>query len=286
MASQIITVNDLYKLFFKKKLVNLKKMEPASPVKTISQKKEAPSPSFKAISDAMSPRSKAFMEREMMEDDIFVENLEAESELTDPDYLEKMENGYLGFFMENFVSVYFPCPVCGKYTLKKYVHSNVPVVDLVCINKDYHMASNECFIYQLKISLTNDYFDASTGRIAVGSRAYGDIAHLHKPSEDIKIKRIVPGYICIKLRKRPNESQSYTIDKDNSFVIVPDYNSTSSDFFYEYLPNKNKYGKPEIKWNNSSVKSFWLNAIYKGKQVDHEYFSETDIDNPYQDLKL
>lgn len=39
----------------------------------------------------------------------------------DPDYLEKMENKNLGFFMENFLVAHAICPVCQK----KKVYANI-----------------------------------------------------------------------------------------------------------------------------------------------------------------
>ena len=52
--------------------------------------------------------------------------------------------------------------VCNEKTLKKYNNPAIPVIDLICIN-DKHIEKNECFLFQVKVSATDRYFD-KTGK--------------------------------------------------------------------------------------------------------------------------
>ena len=280
-----VNTKQLYELFFGKKLVNLSKLEPKTPTKAPRPVENILTPMSKKIYDATSPRSKQYVLEDMLADTKAIEEKELKEELSDPDYLEKMENNGLGFYMEKFVSVYGLCPVCGERTLRPYSQSNVPVVDLVCINKDFHLKNDACFIFQVKISLTNDYFSLAKQTISVGSIVYGEPAHMHKGTDHIKEKVVVPGYICIKLYSHATELQTYLVDYRNSFVLVPDYNNTNPDYYYKYIDVLNKYGKSIITWDQTMVDAIEFKNILTMPKIVHEYFSEEVIDNPYANLK-
>ena len=276
-----ISLKDLYKLFFGKKLVDLTRIE-TNTKQLPSSKQVTLTPVSKSIYDTTSPKSKPYILAAMMKNtDVIDAQMDIEEQL-DPDYQEKMENNGLGFFMEDFVSVYCHCPVCGQSLLKKYSHSNVPVVDLVCINTAYH--KNKCFLFQVKISLTNDYFNLKTKKIIVGSKTYGEPAHHRKGTDSMNQKIVVPGYICIKLYRDKQEPQNYVIDHRNSFVLVPNYQNNSNKYYYHYLDEVGMYGKNMITWDETMVDTFPLNKITNISKIAYEVFLEKEIPNPYMFL--
>lgn len=287
MEKKSLNYSDIEQLFFRKQLVELTKVLPKTPIKQkIKNSQFELTPSSKAILDSTSPRSKPYVLELLQKNSETIELKEKLDENTDPDYLEKMENNGLGFFMEDFISVYSKCPVCGKNTLKKYSHSNVPVVDLVCTNTDYHLKYNKCFLFQVKISLSTNYFNLRNQTIAVGSKTFGELAHLHTGTEPIKDKYIVPGYICIQLRLDKDEIQTYLIDHRNSFILVPDYDSNLTQLYYEYSEKKSIYGKDIIRWNSNMVHTIKLSEIIKPIKIRIEYFDEEIINNPYRNLVI
>jgi hypothetical protein len=282
MWNQVVTLQTLYDLFFGKDLVILSKNEPKSP--PISRCSITPvTPISKMLLELVSPESKGKYLKGLRSDDIYIEQLEKKNERLDPDYEEKMENNGLGFYMENFVSWYGLCPICKRFTLRKYICSNVPVVDYVCINYEYHLSTNTCFLFQLKISLTEGYFSFQKQTISIGSRRYGEIPHTVKGTNNMITKRIMPGYICIKLN-RTQESQIYTIDDQNSFILIPNYYNSSDIFYYEYLSETDKYGKDIITWNPSMFTISGIKTILNTPRVNYEVFEEIPIKNPYIDL--
>ena len=263
----------IYDLFLKTDLI---KVTPwisnllQSPVKSKLPPSQEFTPSTKhLIASIPTPDKKRFIE-ELYKDDII------DTSNKDPDYQEKMENNELGFYMEDFISCYGLCPICGKNTLCTYVRSNIPVVDLVCINKLAH--PQECCLFQVKISLTNFYFDSD--KISVGSRTYGDIAHLVKANASLAEKIIVPGYICIKLTRK--HDQIYSIDDKNSFVLIPDYKKQSANTYYQYKNEPDKYGKPQITWDKSIVKISRIASVISRATIDYQLFKADIIANPYK----
>lgn len=287
-----INIHKLYDLFFHKNLVDVKgsksryPMLPKSPIKTKSSITDL-SPISKMIYEQTSPRSQSHLLLALLEDTMDIEKIESKDESSDPDYQDKLEHGGLGFFMENIVSCYGRCPVCKEKSLKKYMHSNIPVVDLVCINISYHRSTGTCFLYQVKISLTSDYFNFRNKTISVGSRTYGDLAHSYKGSSNILEKIVVPGYICIKMNQPSENIQQYTINKNHSFVLVPDYQNTLDKNYYSYLVNKNFFGKNLIKWDPDMVDESEITDMLDDMFINPDIYSfeENILDNPYKFIK-
>lgn len=278
-----INVKNLYTIFFGRELVKLSQHQPKTPTKA-KPEPDILSPMAKTIYQATSPRSRSRILKEMQANVKAIERQEKKGELIDPDFQEKMENNGLGFFMENFLSVYGMCPVCGENTLRKYLHSNVPVVDLVCVNKDYHLKNNKCFLFQVKISLTDEYFSLTNHKITVGSKTYGAPAHLHKGTDSMLDKLVIPGYICLKLNEKKGDVQTYNIDHRNSFVLIPNYQNLTEDYYYEYLDEPHKFNKNVIRWNPNMVDTFSVDKVTKANIVHYEIFSEEPLTNPYQFL--
>ncbi|AVL94977.1 hypothetical protein ma591 [Moumouvirus australiensis] len=279
-----IKLIDLYKLFFCKKLIE--------PIIITNQQNISShhifnltlTPTSKKIYNATSPNSKPYILQDLLKNTQTIEDLESKIDLLDPDYQEKFQNNGLGFFMEDYICAYGKCPVCGQATLRKYSQSNVPVIDLVCINTDYHLKKNKCFIFQIKISLTNNYFSLKNKILIVGSKNYGKISHIHTGLEPIINKIVVPGYICVKLKKVDEINQEYVIDYKSSFSLIPNYQNKSSENYYDYIDVSGFYGKNIISWNDSMVDVINLNDVLDNNKIKYEVFQENESSNPYCDL--
>src|SRR3990172_4897969 len=122
-------------------------VQPGTPLKT--------TPFTKMILDAIRTDEREELKKEFEIDNKTIDALAELDVEKDPDYLEKMENNRLGFYMEDFVISHMGCPICGKKTLQKYSVPNMPTVDLVCTNRDGHLLFDEkqinCFLFQVKI---------------------------------------------------------------------------------------------------------------------------------------
>lgn len=282
------TLEDLYKLFYTKDLVINKKFETKIDIPIKNTNFDiGMTPFTKMIYDNTSPNSKQYLLEDIVEDNIIIERLSDKTEKLDPDYQEKMENNGLGFFMEDFVSVHFNCPVCNQKTLRKYRHSNVPVVDLVCINTEYHSNNASCFLFQLKISTTNTYFNLNENTIIIGSKYFGVTSHLNSPASEFPTKIVTPGYICLKLIPTYTEKQEYRIDYAKSFAVYPEYDidPSQNNPYYQYLENPtNIYSKPEIRWNSNICHLLSIKKIFSGNIIKYDVYGASLMENPYKFL--
>lgn len=274
-----ITIEDLYNIFFKKELLNLY-LDNQPIVSTPIKKVPLPlnlTPFSKIILDHTSPNSKEYMLKELIKDNEKLKSLELNDD--DPDYLNKIENNYLGFFMEDFISINGLCPVCNQPTLRKYSSSTIPVIDLICINYYYHLIQNECFIFQVKISLNNSYFNLKNKNISVGSKRFGEIAHSINGIDLLKNKFIVPGYICLQLTDLSN--RSYLINYSKSFILIPNYMNELDQPYYSYV-KKNFFNKDVITWNSKLVDIVDINNCIKNiNQIDYTLYLSQQLINPY-----
>ncbi len=284
----------LYDLFFRKPIsnvtLNTNTQSQSHDLTPIKQKTQS-------LIDLLSPDGKLLYERAhkddqaklleyLVKDTRIVENMEIVEYMNDPDYQEKMENHMLGFYMENFISCYGICPVCGQNTLRKYSMSNMPVVDLICINFDYHFNNGGCFLYQVKTAIDSNYFTKT--HVTVGSKRFGYNSHIVKGNDDNNKKFIVIGYICLYLTQdeNKNDNTKYKIKKSESFILIPDLENTLNEHYYSYGINSygiNSYGKNIIRWNSKLVKLDKIDKCISKMNVNkNEQFDEIIIKNPYK----
>nr|AEX62565.1 hypothetical protein mv_R360 [Moumouvirus Monve] len=134
-----IKLIDLYKLFFCKNIIETTIIPNQQNIINHQTFNLTLTPTSKKIYDATSPKSKPYILRDLLKNTETIENSESKIDLLDPDYQEKFQNNGLGFFMEDYICAYGKCPVCGQASLRKFSQSNVPVIDLVCINTNYHL---------------------------------------------------------------------------------------------------------------------------------------------------
>ena len=93
------------------------------------------SPAAKRILAAYTPRTRKYLEEDFISDDLRLLRLEEKQEEKDESF-ELYENKEVGVFLEKWICANFKCPGClGK--LVKYASSNMPVVDIMCSNKEH-----------------------------------------------------------------------------------------------------------------------------------------------------
>ena len=285
-----VSIDELYKIFTESPIIDIrecrkrKSREPTIPLH-LEQKesKDVMTPTTKKLYEAFTPETQKRILEDFKKDDKIIDK-EYEKEIkNDPDYIEKTENGELGFYMELFVAYFGTCPVCKANSLRCYSKSNIPVVDVICINKNTDLHNFYPRYFQIKIAVndstyfTNDY-------ITVGSKNYGFNCH----EVDIKNKnydKIVIGYICIKL-SYCEESNIYSVIRNKSFVLVPTFNHSIGKY-YRYLTESYFCGKNAITWNKRAVKKLDISNCLKYNIINTIVpFSKKHFDNPFKEDSL
>ncbi len=196
-----------------------------------------------------------------IKDNHILKVIEERQEDEDPDFSFK-DPSNVGVFLEYWTCINIGCPVCG-YELKKYLIPTMPVIDIICDNPA-HTIDMGVKYFQIKATEYNQdahylYFtlneiqDSPNGFIKVGSRRYGELSHTIKPSEPLKNKELLIGYICIVYKYIKNDASGRIISivNNKSFILLPNINSSNitrdNDYYYRYLANKKNY--PVISYN-------------------------------------
>lgn len=241
-------------------------------------------PMSKAIYDNVDTAEKKRLLIDFAKDNSIINFLEDQ----DPDYIEKMENNQLGFYMEDFVCHNFKCPYCGEKSLHKFAIHNMPVVDLLCSNREYHIANGEPFLFQVKISLDNNtYFRKKNyGFIYTGSIRYGNEIVKIKANDVMKNKMMLVSYICLRLNREREDK--YRINISNSFILVPKINNVNNDHYYYYGTNKNRFGQNMMLWNDRNVDVLDINNYISNYQINTGtiYVITRTIANPYKHIHI
>lgn len=241
---------------------------PPSQIMTCKRKQSPLSPVAQKILDAVSTSEKKYLLKELELDDTVIAALEDDEFMKDPEYIAKMDYGGLGFYMESYVCAYGKCPVCGQQTLHKYSKPNLPVVDLMCINYEKPPHSGSRYLFQLKMSVTRDYFDKNDKYIITGSPRFGD--PIFTIPEGNSMASIVPGFICLRLRQQ-NDKYVFV---PGSFSVVPKKMDTNMPY-YKLVTVHTAYGdKPGISWDDKV-------SIISG--VEKLIMSPSPIISPFQD---
>lgn len=279
-----LTIQNIKKIFFCSELAHIyvHVSNNGSPVRLPTIVDQDMTPITKLIYDTLdTPQQERFL-KSVAEDELALLLTEAKLDENDPDYFEKMTNGGLGLYMEKYICYHGHCPFCNENTLTKYYSSTTPVVDFVCTNTKYHLKHKKSFMFQLKISTSNIYFNLKNKIIRVGSKRYGELCHSIKGT-DTNNFYMVPCYICIKLSNE-KEHESYSISS-NSFIVEPNYNSSNKPY-YHYVES-NEFDGPKITWDSSMVTVRNITKI-----IDTGTFSvrtelyEEPLKNPLCDLRI
>ena len=166
----------------------------------------------------------------------------------DPDFIQNYGN--IGKLVEIYYSLFGPCPVCGTNSLRLFKNNNMPVVDLKCINATHNHTLGPS-LWQVKATISDNYFSKNDKLISVGSRKWGENVHL---DSNIPIEYKI-GYICIKIHQR--EDNVYFINRRESFIVNP----IQENFKYKYITGKGPWGHSVITWEGISQELPELNGI-------------------------
>lgn len=248
-------------LFCQSDLKYLQVIPPTKRRKIISCQPEtaSASPLTKRILASLSPQSKIHMKKLIYTDNEQIEQTEQTEDNDDP--YESNQSQEWGRYIESVISVYGTCPVCNQQTLRPYANPNMPVVDLICLNK------HDCFLFQVKLSFNDSYFNLKEKFITVGSKSVGEQAH--------QDKKLCPGYICVRA-DRLSETEIKII-KSKSFVLIPISNS------FTYVNKKSIYNKPMITWSDQTNK-LNLKSVLDRSRINFESFETQIIINPMINL--
>jgi hypothetical protein len=251
------------------------------------------------LTEYLTPISKKRMLKDIEKDNDILVKLSKMDEKTDPDYINYENYGKL---IESWLSDNLACPCCGSYSLKRYFKSNMPIIDVVCINP-YHTLERGVRFFQIKTSNGKPFMDIpyfiynpenpEQNHIHVGSRKYGEIVHQVKVSDNDFNKKILIGYICLTYEEKEKEKEDelkIIKNKNKSFIVLPiiDYqldNSTSvDDWYYQYIDETNKDKKhSRIRFNHNTNKIVEINLTENF--IPKNYKIRKDLmDNPLNNL--
>lgn len=272
-----VSIYQLYELFFKSDLVNIRipltsenKVYPKREIYQSSIKSKKYTPITEKLLEFATTGEKEKLLKDLEEDDKQIGLLSRKELLDDPDFIDKLNYSALGFYMETYLCYHGVCPLCKQKTLKKFKDCSIPAIDFICVNP-YHYLNNECFLYQLKTSVDSDYFDAM--HIKVGSRRFGNLSHSIKGSSHSDLKKLLIGYICLKLN--PTGDNKYSLNKKSSFCIIPNLKLEKDELYYQYIKDD------VIQINLSMMNSIKVEEFFNIAIVDNMTFVEDPFTNPY-----
>ncbi len=173
--------------------------------------------------------------------------------------LDTMDDDYsfilpseVGNYMELWICANLRCPGCRVGKLFKYISSNMPVIDVRCVNPEHNLLQHGPIFFQIKSTEKHShlfgrkYFtrvpikDYPSGYIKVGSKRFGIYSHSITPVDSVDDKYISIGYICITYKYLTNR-RFVSIDLHNSFVVLPNLafhsRTRSNSYYYQYIPN-------------------------------------------------
>jgi hypothetical protein len=219
---------------------------------------------------ALTPNTRLKLEEDFKKDDDKLSKDLALQELKDPDYVDY--ETAKGKLIEIWIADNMMCPVCYEKTLRRYVSDSMPVIDVVCINRNHN---NGVRFFQIKTSngmpfMGIEYFSKTTRHIFVGSERYGEPVHSLDGMNDLLI-----GYICIKYN---NINDNININMKDSFIVLPIIGRCMNSY-YRYVPNI--YGKPIIEYNQETTNVIKLDKLVSSKIISTNYMNNyEEIDNP------
>ena len=228
---------------------------------------------------------------------------------TDPDYRLPPLDREIGIFLEFYLCINLPCPICGG-ELWKYSNPSQPVIDLYCSNEEKPHAVKFFQVKARNKDSTYKYFDIPNNYISVGSYRFGVLVHSIKPSDLIdnektdsalyRSKDALIGYICIEFTFN-EEKYNITIDRNKSYIIIPNTllvispdTLPADDWYYKYdidtkteLPN---FKNPVIVFNPNTTQYATFNSHYRNfkskPNLGNPIFLGIQFDETIQEVKI
>jgi hypothetical protein len=224
----------------------------------------------KQIYDIISPDKQEQFIRALQKDDSYIKRVIISTEEQD-ELFNDIDKSEMGVYLEEWICSNLLCPGCNEGQLYKYVHPNMPVIDVACINP-LHVLSHGPRYYQIKASQQSGvgmkYFSripisySETGYIKVGSKKYGKFSHEVLVTEQDD-KDLVIGYICISYID--NKNMTININPNDSFILIPNllHNTINTNAthhsYYKYLYTNNS---TLVSYNSHYVMAFSLNEYF------------------------
>lgn len=279
MDVQYVSKNDLYFLFTNTDLIETTYSNYKKKLYKSHQPNLILSPMTKLIYNSVPQEDRNKLLEDIILDNNYIEQLDD----NDPDYIEKLANNKLGLYMEDFVCYYMKCPICRSKTLRKYKINNMPVIDVICTNTQFHKNFNNIKFFQIKISVnSNSYFNKQY--ILVGSKKFGFNCHEIMGNDTLKNKETLIGYICINLTEI--KDGEYKINNKKSFILIPNITKNYPEYYYKYINNSNRFNHDAITWNKNLVNEFKLENLLDVTIVNTNsiFFNSNMIVNPYSQV--
>ena len=203
-----------------------------------------------------------------------------DDDINDPDYkffnVDRLLYQRLGKIIELWISINCGCPICNKMTLSPYSSSNMPIIDLVCTNKNH--IGVKYFQVKSSINMNNDmnnikYYFTNYSRDNNIQIRLSNINKnekkkaIHSITPDSEYKDLAIGYFGIKYSWN-SDTNTITIDKLKSFIVLPNTLINVNDPKYN-MRDQSYY---HIRDNNIIEVNTQLCFIYNLR--DNEYFKD------------
>jgi hypothetical protein len=227
--------------------------EPKTPAHAgIAAKYPMLTPFSKALIDNTTPAKRQRMISDIRRDDERLQQLEEEINLNDPLYTYTSSTE-VGSTIESWICLNMKCPGCNLKYFRKYLNTNMPVIDIVCLNPNHVIQIHGPKFYQIKASEYNSTFfgkkyftrnpiiNYPSGYIKVGSIDKGQHSHNIKPSDSLDNKYISIAYICVCYKYKRNNNRLINIVLDKSYCVIPNLSyspiSQLENYYYKYITN-------------------------------------------------
>lgn len=223
-----------------------------------------------AILENLTPQTNKRLRGDMNKDDINHTDQELIEEIKDETYIHFEEN--YGKLIETFYIDNCECPVCKQKTLRRYVRSNFPLIDAVCINPN-HTYNDGVKYFQIKSSngslfRKKKYFCKKERFSHAGGSRLAILAHSIKTNS--RKKYTLFGYICIEYSENDDE---LIVNKNKSFIILPNISFSHPKMsYYKYYPNLHT-----VYFNKSPNIMVEIGDIAPIQKLYNKYYNEIEL---------
>ncbi len=259
------------------------------------------SPDSKKLVLAESVSNRQALVNDIRRDNEKIEAIMSEIETRDDDFTFAL-GSEVGNYMELWICANLKCPGCRVGKLFKYISSNMPVIDVRCVNPEHNLLEHGPLFYQIKTTEKNTTFlglkyftrqpinNYPSGYIKVGSKKVGIYSHNITTADAIEDKFISIGYICVTYKYLINRRR-INIDLNNSFVVIPNlnYNNTyrttrSQSYYYQYIPNSLNLSMVSFNPNMDIVRVLTFYELVLRDAYSPTIFKNINLDKKYRTI--
>ncbi len=237
---------------------------------------------------------------DIIRDNDKIDAIMSEIESQDDDFTFSISSE-VGNYMELWICANLKCPGCRVGKLFKYISSNMPVIDVRCVNPAHDLLEHGPIFYQIKTTekyttfLGLKYFTRQpinnypSGYIKVGSKKVGIYSHSITTADSIENKFISIGYICVTFKYLTNRRR-INIDLNDSFVVIPNLNYYSrtrkNSYYYKYIPNSLNYSIISFNPNINIVRVLTFSELALRDGYVPTIFKNINLDKKYKTIPL